>query len=76
MENTKVLYLPEEGILQGGFAMTLTSEIRQKELLKNTKIKINAIDNKFIPHGSPDDLYKLCRFDSESMTEDISTELK
>ncbi len=76
LENAKVLYLPEEGILQGGFAMTLTSEIRQKELLKNTKIKINAIDNKFIPHGSPDDLYKLCRLDSDSMAEDISTELK
>lgn len=71
IEGTKLVYLPEEGIRSGGFAMQIASEIREKDLFNNSKIKINAIDDKFVPHGSPAELYQLCELDSKSMENHI-----
>jgi 1-deoxy-D-xylulose-5-phosphate synthase len=73
IDGAKLLYLPEEGIRSGGFAMQITTEIKEKELFLGSKIKINAIDDKFIPHGSADSLYKLCGLDADSMKEDIES---
>ena len=67
----KAIYIPEEGIKSGGVAMQITSEIKEKDMFSRTKIKIKAIDDEFVPHGSPSDLYALCGLDSKSMEEDI-----
>ncbi len=75
-EGAKLIYLPEEGIRSGGFAMQLTAEIKEKDLFKGTKIKIKAIDDKFIPHGTSDELYRLCGLDEESMEKDILSSLE
>jgi len=71
VEGTKLIYLPEEGIKSGGFAMQLTSLIKENGLFEGSTVKINAIDDRFVPHGSADILYKLCRLDKDSMAEDI-----
>jgi 1-deoxy-D-xylulose-5-phosphate synthase len=67
----KLLYLPEEGIKSGGFAMHLTSLIREKKILENTRIVVNAIDDEFVPHGSNSDVYKHCGLDAQSIKNDI-----
>jgi 1-deoxy-D-xylulose-5-phosphate synthase len=69
--DAKFIYLPEEGIRQGGFAMQITAEIKEKELFGGAKIKINAIDDKFVPHGTPTELYKLCGLDPDTMEKHI-----
>ncbi len=71
VEGTKLIYLPEEGIKSGGFAMQLTSLIKENELFEGSAVKINAIDDRFVPHGTEEILYKLCRLDKDSMAEDI-----
>jgi 1-deoxy-D-xylulose-5-phosphate synthase len=72
LEGADVIYLPEEGVRSGGFAMQISAEIREKDLYKNAKIKIKAIDDSFVPHGTSADLYRFCGLDSNSMKEDIS----
>ncbi len=72
LEGADVIYLPEEGVRSGGFAMQISSEIREKDLCKDAKIKIKAIDDSFVPHGTSADLYRFCGLDINSMKEDIS----
>ncbi len=76
IQGAKLIYIPEEGIKSGGFAMQITSEIREKNLFSDTKILIKAIDDKFIPHGSQEKLYELCGLDAVSIEKDIFTALE
>lgn len=75
IEGAKLIYFAEEGMRSGGFAMQVTAEIKEKELFRDSKIIINAIDDRFIPHGSSADLYKLCGLDEDSIKEQITSTL-
>ncbi|WP_347839099.1 1-deoxy-D-xylulose-5-phosphate synthase [uncultured Draconibacterium sp.] len=55
----------EDGTIQGGFGSAVLEFMAEKGY--NNKIKILGIPDKFIEHGSPEELYKECGIDSEGI---------
>ena len=65
LQNKKEVYFFEEGMKSGGVAEKLGSV-----LMENTfkgKYKITAVEDKFAPQASVNDLIKMYKLDKESM---------
>ena len=61
----KMIITVEDGMLQGGFGMTITV-FAQKHFPKAV-VKNLGIPNAFIQHGTLEALYKVCGFDAEGI---------
>ncbi|MBR2887081.1 MAG: 1-deoxy-D-xylulose-5-phosphate synthase, partial [Bacteroidales bacterium] len=64
----------EDNVLQGGFGSAICEYACDH--FYNLKIKRLGIPDRFIEHGSPDDLYKVCGIDSKTITETVKNMLK
>ena len=61
----------EDGALIGGLG-TAVSEFKSRNNYTSSVISL-GIPDKFIEHGKPQELYRLCGFDSESIFERMKT---
>lgn len=61
----KTVITVEDGVIQGGFGSAILEFIAQYNF--TTKIKTLGIPDKFIEHGTPEDLYKECGIDTEGI---------
>ena len=65
----------EENALQGGFGSAVLEFASDKGLLDNTKILRCGIEDKFIEHGTPAELHKICKLDAASILEKLTREI-
>jgi 1-deoxy-D-xylulose-5-phosphate synthase len=68
-ENFKYIVTIEDGAIQGGFG----SAVLEFMALNNysAAVKLLGIPDKFIEHGSPEDLYKECGIDVKGITNSV-----
>ncbi len=71
-----LLYFAEEGMRSGGFAERAAATLTEKEELKDKRLIIRAVEDRFVPHGSMNRLFEDCGFLPEQMAEEIVRELK
>lgn len=69
--NAGIIYLLEEGIKSGGVSEVIVSAFAEKGYLNNRKVRIRAIDDRFVPHGKCQLLYKDCGFLPEQISAEI-----
>ena len=65
----KTVITVEDGVIQGGFGSAVLEFMAQNNL--TTNIKILGIPDKFIEHGTPDDLYKECGIDTNGIVHSV-----
>ena len=59
----------EDGTVKGGFGSAVLEFMAEKGF--SNKIKILGIPDKFIEHGTPDDLYKECGIDAKGIKKSV-----
>lgn len=67
-----ILYFLEEGMREGGIGEHLFSAMLENGLLDEKRVRIRAIEDRFLPHGSNSDLYRECGF----MADQVASEIK
>jgi 1-deoxy-D-xylulose-5-phosphate synthase len=65
-ENFKYIVTIEDGVIQGGFGSAVLEFMAENNY--SATVKLLGIPDKFIEHGSPEDLYKECGFDAQGIT--------
>lgn len=68
-ENFENVVTIEDGAIMGGFGSAILEFMAEKNYTAN--IKILGIPDKFIEHGSPEDLYKECGIDVKGITQAV-----
>ena len=61
----KYILTVEDGVIKGGFGSAVLEFMAENEL--SAYIKVMGIPDKFIEHGTPDELYKLCGIDHKGI---------
>ncbi len=69
----RILFV-EEGIKTGGLSQYIASRLLEEGYKGD--IRIQAVDNRFVPHATPAEATAVCRLDSESLIEDYKDFLK
>ncbi len=72
MANHSKIITVEDGILEGGFGMKVRAFAQRH--YPGIKIITLGIPNRFVPHGSLQELYKMCGFDEESILRRLERE--
>jgi len=75
IRSPRLLYLLEEGAYTGGISEKICAMLSQSNN-RITRIVVRAIENTFIPHGSLNDLDKLCGFLPEQISEEITSNMR
>jgi 1-deoxy-D-xylulose-5-phosphate synthase len=65
----KTVVTVEDGVIQGGFGSAVLEFMAQNNF--TVKIKLLGIPDKFIEHGTPEDLYKECGIDTIGIVDSI-----
>lgn len=73
-KDTKLIVTLEDGILEGGFGETVNSHLIKVGL--NVKVLNFGWPKEFIEHGTQEELLKLYKIDSDSITERILKEIE
>ncbi|MBP5231714.1 MAG: hypothetical protein ILO68_08280 [Clostridia bacterium] len=66
-----VLYFLEEGMREGGVAEHLFSSLAENGLAEDQIFRIRAVEDRFLPHGSNEDLFRLCGFQPDQIASEI-----
>lgn len=64
-ENFDTVFTVEDGTLQGGFGSAVLEFMADNNF--TAKVKMLGIPDKFIEHGTPEDLYKACGIDAKGI---------
>ncbi len=75
IEKTKRIFTIEDGTIEGGL-YTEVLEMISNENLENIQIHGFAYNDKFVQHGTPDELEKMNGLDAESITKKIKDYLE
>lgn len=70
-KNHKWIITLEENIKNGGFGEKVMTYYAEKDEFKNVEVRIVAIEDRFVSHGSVGDLMRQQRMDAESVVERI-----
>ncbi|MEN8117394.1 MAG: 1-deoxy-D-xylulose-5-phosphate synthase [Bacteroidota bacterium] len=68
-ENFKYILTVEDGAIKGGFGSAVTEFMAQKGY--SSPMKILGVPDKFIEHGTLDDLYKECGIDTRGIVKTV-----
>jgi len=68
-ENFKYIVTIEDGVIQGGFGSAVLEFMAENNF--TATIKLLGIPDKFIEHGTPDDLYRECGIDAKGITNTV-----
>ena len=68
-ENFKIIVTIEDGVIQGGFGSAVLEFMAENNF--SATVKLLGIPDKFIEHGSPEDLYKECGIDVKGITNTV-----
>ncbi len=67
--NYKFIVTVEDGAIQGGFGSAVLEFMAENNF--SATVKLLGIPDKFIEHGSPEDLYKECGIDVKGITNSV-----
>jgi 1-deoxy-D-xylulose-5-phosphate synthase len=67
--NFKIIVTIEDGVIHGGFGSAVLEFMAENNY--SAKVKLMGIPDKFIEHGSPDDLYRECGIDVKGITNTV-----
>ncbi len=67
--NFKFIVTVEDGAIQGGFGSSILEFMAENNY--SATVKLLGIPDKFIEHGSPEDLYKECGIDVDGITNTV-----
>lgn len=70
-KNHKWIITLEENIKNGGFGEKVMTYYAEKDEFKNVEVRIVAIEDRFVSHGSVGDLMRQQRMDAEAVVERI-----
>lgn len=70
VEKFKYIVTVEDGVLAGGFGSAVLEYINRKNV-KNVSLLNLGIEDTFITHGTPDELYKLIKIDPVGIAESV-----
>lgn len=70
LEKTKQLIVAEDSIKNGGVGEKICAYLAQRGI--SVKCKVFAVENKFVPHGTVDELLKDCGIDGETIARYIN----
>ncbi len=73
-EKTKFIFSVEENLRRGGMGEMIAAEVAVRNL--NIKLEIKAIEDKFVKHGSIDELCDIYGFTAEKISGEIERMLK
>jgi len=68
-DNFKTIVTVEDGTIRGGFGSAVVEFMAENGYA--SKIKVIGIPDKFIEHGTPEDLYKECGIDAKGITNTV-----
>jgi 1-deoxy-D-xylulose-5-phosphate synthase len=68
-EKFETVVTVEDGTIRGGFGSAVLEFMAENGF--SNKIKILGVPDKFIDHGTPDDLYNECGIDTQGITESV-----
>jgi len=68
-ENYKIIVTIEDGVIHGGFGSAVLEFMAENNY--SSKVKLLGIPDKFIEHGSPEDLYRECGIDVKGITKTV-----
>jgi 1-deoxy-D-xylulose-5-phosphate synthase len=68
-ENFKIIVTIEDGVIHGGFGSAVLEFMAENNY--TSKVKLLGIPDKFIEHGSPEDLYRECGIDVKGITKTV-----
>ena len=68
-ENFKYIVTLEDGTVKGGLGSAVTEFMVQSGY--SPRIKVLGIPDSFIEHGTPEQLYKICGMDADSVLDAI-----
>jgi len=68
-ENFKIIVTIEDGVIHGGFGSAVLEFMAENNY--SSKVKLLGIPDKFIEHGSPEDLYRECGIDVKGITKTV-----
>jgi 1-deoxy-D-xylulose-5-phosphate synthase len=71
---TKIVTV-EDGVVHGGFGSAVTEYLATKNLFSVNVLNL-GIEDDFVPHGSPQELYKLLKLDPAGIAESVKLFLK
>jgi 1-deoxy-D-xylulose-5-phosphate synthase len=67
--NFKYVVTVEDGVIQGGFGSAVLEFMAANNF--SATVKLLGIPDKFIEHGTPDDLYRECGIDAKGITQTV-----
>ncbi len=73
-EKFKYIVTVEDGTIQGGFGSTVLEFMAQNNHSAN--VKLLGVPDKFIEHGTPEELYKQCGIDTKGIVKSVLNFLK
>lgn len=73
-EKFKYIVTVEDGVIQGGFGSSILEFMAEN--VYSATVKLLGIPDKFIEHGSPEDLYKECGIDTKGIVRAVLDVLK
>ena len=65
----KTVVTIEDGVIHGGFGSAVLEFMAENNFV--SRVKVLGIPDKFIEHGTPDDLYKECGIDTRGIVETV-----
>ena len=65
----------EDGAIKGGFGTEVLEMLATEDLLNDIKFLRLGVPDKFIEHGTQQELYKICGYDAEGITQRIAFEM-
>lgn len=65
----KYVVTVEDGVIRGGFGSAVLEFMAENGY--SSQVKVLGIPDRFIEHGTPDELYKLCGIDHKGITEAV-----
>jgi 1-deoxy-D-xylulose-5-phosphate synthase len=68
-KNFKIIVTIEDGVIQGGFGSAVLEFMVENNF--SATVKLLGIPDKFIEHGSPEDLYRECGIDVKGITNSV-----
>ncbi len=68
-EHFKFIVTIEDGVIQGGFGSAVLEFMAANNF--QAKVKLLGIPDKFIEHGTPEDLYRECGIDARGITNSV-----
>lgn len=65
----KNIVIVEDGVIQGGFGSSILEFMVQND--HNSKVKLLGVPDRFIEHGTPEDLFRECGIDTKGIVKSV-----